>query len=485
MMSKNVSQNLQHSSFSRGFESETSRPTVIPSDRLVFLGGLPLNATREEVQEYLEQFGPLDKLILPKDVSTKKIKGYGKALFIDRAGALRALATSCHEIRGMKFGVSPWIDPTCYNQIKTEMAQRKVYVKHRPQHSKEALLAYFEQFGHVEAIDMRLSFSSNKSRNFCYVLFESDDVAHQVVTRRCHNLLGMPLVCQMCIPQTKPEGSTALSSAPVPKSSAEAKQVKKAEQKAEKALQKQQNQSKLQKAKALKQEVYSFDDESHIDMIHEQLSYFQESPQADFYFGENYGAQVYIPSTPHQIGSNYPPVFEMTNPVPVHHPSGLFSEANTPVWSFQQQLGCQTDADFSLHLTKQGYNHQDAVSTAFPSPQETPECRPLSRALQQIPLAMSTVSEQHFTSSFEKLVDSSRSSKAHKRSEEFPKSRDGQSQTLPDLSFSREEEFLDSLIKPTSAKYSSSRVQVIEARHLVLSNLIFRARDGGSRPFRF
>src|SRR3990167_7163393 len=483
MISKSLAQNLHQMTSGRSCEPETQRPTVIPSDRLVFLGGLPLNASREEVQEYLEQFGPIDKLILPKDLSTKKIKGYGKALFIDKSGALRALAMSCHEIRGMKFGVSPWIDPTCYNQIKNEMAQRKVYVKHRPQHTKEALLAYFEQFGHVEAIDMRLSFSSNKSRNFCYVLFESEQVAHRVVSRRNHNLLGSPLVCQMCIPQTKSESTEGIEDSTC-KEGTHQKHSKKVEAKPK--CQKGQTAAKGQKTKTKKgnnatlnsKETYPYAEHSDL---------FQESQEALDFYGEDYHQQVYIHTLPSSEAINYPSYFQESNPAYNPYNTDMISQFDAQAWNPSQSNGCSQLMEQGLYLTKQGHLKSNEHQTALPSVQVTPESKPSTRPLQQVGLSEPAVSRQHFTSSQENQSGKSAaqiSCQANQLSHEFKKSRDALSQTLPDVSFSQEEDFLDSLIKPTSTMYPASRTNIIEARHLVTSNLSFRAMNGQSRIVR-
>ena|SRR3990167_8163577 len=171
--------------------------------KTVFLGGLPLSSTKEKIISYLRRFGKLERIVLPRDPVSKRIKGYGKAIFTDSRSAQLALDTKEHWLKGIKFGVMPWLESSEYEQMRTDLVQRKVYVKHRSQHTKEALLAYFEQFGHVEAIDMRLSFSSNKPRNFCYVVFESSQSALAVINTLEHLLDGLPVLCEMCKPTKK------------------------------------------------------------------------------------------------------------------------------------------------------------------------------------------------------------------------------------------------------------------------------------------
>ena len=171
--------------------------------RTVFLGGLPLTSTREKIVSYLKKFGELERIVLPRDPVSKRIKGYGKAIYKDSRAAQQALEFQGHSLKGVAFGVMPWLGVSDYENMRANLSSRKVYVKHRPQHTKEVLLAYFEQFGHVEAIDMRLSFSSNKPRNFCYVVFESPHSALQVVNQPEHLLGGLPLLCEMCKPNKK------------------------------------------------------------------------------------------------------------------------------------------------------------------------------------------------------------------------------------------------------------------------------------------
>jgi RNA recognition motif-containing protein len=171
--------------------------------KIVFLGGLPLTTTKEKIVSYLKRFGELERIVLPRDPISKRIKGYGKATYKESQSAQLALSHEAHWLKGIRFGVMRWLDSPDYEKLRKNLSQRKVYVKHRPQHTKEALLSYFEQFGHVEAIDMRLSFSSNKPRNFCYVVFESADDALRVVNSSEHLLNGLPLLCEMCKPNKK------------------------------------------------------------------------------------------------------------------------------------------------------------------------------------------------------------------------------------------------------------------------------------------
>lgn len=171
----------------------------VDTSRTVFLGGLPPSICKTDLMSYLTLFGKVHKLVLPKEPKTKKLKGHGKVIFNEPVSAARALEDTQHAIGESSFEIRQWVDPLTYIQQRDMKAGRKVYVKHKSVHTREVLLDYFGQFGSIEEVDMRFNFNSNRSRNFCYIIFEEESAA-EVAANQQHEIVGLIVICEMCRP---------------------------------------------------------------------------------------------------------------------------------------------------------------------------------------------------------------------------------------------------------------------------------------------
>lgn len=165
------------------------------SSKIVFLGGIPLTTNREEILGYLSAFGKVRRLILPKVPGSNQLKGYGKAYFSKPSEAEYILQSAPHSIRGFVFGVTKWLDPLLYLENREEENSRKLYVKHKSVHTKKMIYDYFQKFGSILKIDMRLAIESNKPRNFCYIIYKSMQSAEQVADKH-HMINGQPVYCE-------------------------------------------------------------------------------------------------------------------------------------------------------------------------------------------------------------------------------------------------------------------------------------------------
>lgn len=207
-MAQQVNQVSKASSMAARLEAAFEAWSSVDTSRTVFLGDLPENVNRSELLDILSRFGRVQKIVLPKEPKTKKFKGHGKAVFFDPEGAQGALAASTAVVSGHEFQIKNWVDPLTYIHQRDMKAHRKVYVKHKSIHTKESLIKYFQKFGPIEEIDMRFNFNSNRSRNFCYIVFSNSQAAHAAATTS-HELMGQIILCEMCRP-TDPLGTLTI-----------------------------------------------------------------------------------------------------------------------------------------------------------------------------------------------------------------------------------------------------------------------------------
>lgn len=61
-------------------------------NRKLFVGGLPTSATKEEVQEYFEQYGPVEMCTIKTDVVSGRSRGFGFLIYTDTSSVTKVSA---------------------------------------------------------------------------------------------------------------------------------------------------------------------------------------------------------------------------------------------------------------------------------------------------------------------------------------------------------------------------------------------------------
>merc|ERR1712227_1172132 len=145
-------------------------------ERKVFIGGLSMETTDNDMRTYFEKFGTIEKCILKIDQMTGYSRGFGFIVFEDAASVEAVMAETSHEINNKKIGPRrakprPKPDPIL-----------KVFVGGLdPSVPEETIKSYFEQYGAVEEINLPMDRTTNERKNFCFVKFESEEIVNQVL----------------------------------------------------------------------------------------------------------------------------------------------------------------------------------------------------------------------------------------------------------------------------------------------------------------
>lgn len=167
---------------------------------IVFLGGIPLTSTFESVKRFLEQCDEVKNLVLPRDKLSGKLKGYARALLATNEGIERLMSLPSPRIDGLLIGVSKWKSQSEYLNSKDLQGERKIFVKFPAGTREEVLWEHFSTFGQVVDIDVKTDPSTNRGRNFCYVLFEDQQAAKESVSKQRHRVNGKIYRCEMSKP---------------------------------------------------------------------------------------------------------------------------------------------------------------------------------------------------------------------------------------------------------------------------------------------
>jgi len=80
-----------------------SETDEIPNDPgKMFIGGLSWQTTPEGLKEYFSKFGEIAEVMVMKDPTTRRSRGFGFVTFADVTGVDKVLAQTAHDLDGKK-----------------------------------------------------------------------------------------------------------------------------------------------------------------------------------------------------------------------------------------------------------------------------------------------------------------------------------------------------------------------------------------------
>lgn len=172
---------------------------VAAKERTIFVGGIPLSSTLQQVKDYLSTFDKVQHIQLPRHRDSGILKGYAKAVLATSEGVQRVVSLPFHRIGGLKVGIMQWTNKHSYLKKKDQEGERKVHVRITYAHREKDLLRYFRTYGEVEDLSIRTYPGTTISRNFCYVTFESVEGAKLVLKNSPHLISNDYVYCELSI----------------------------------------------------------------------------------------------------------------------------------------------------------------------------------------------------------------------------------------------------------------------------------------------
>lgn len=174
--------------------------TLEQIQRTVFIGGISLKSTPQDIIDYASLFDDVEYVLLPKSAKTRHLKGYAKVRFKTVDGASRIVSFSGHVIAGLNVGVSPWTTNEEYLKTKEILSSRKVYVKFKERLGVENVKNYFSKFGEIQQIDIKKHPLTGRFRDFGYIIFGSPEAAQQATADEIHFINNEKVKAQICRP---------------------------------------------------------------------------------------------------------------------------------------------------------------------------------------------------------------------------------------------------------------------------------------------
>ena len=170
----------------------------------LFLGGLYFQ-TEQDIRDYFKKLAPVLQFTLITDRSNTGSKGYAFITLEDKDGTVRKkVLSTTHYIKGKLVDLK--LEDTNKKVTDQLSVNKKIFVGGLdPGIDAAELRKFFEQFGGVQDAIVIRNVSTNASRGFGFVTFDSDEVADKCVRENSYKLKGKRVDIKKADPrQTRP-----------------------------------------------------------------------------------------------------------------------------------------------------------------------------------------------------------------------------------------------------------------------------------------
>nr|XP_039325049.1 heterogeneous nuclear ribonucleoprotein A1-like [Saimiri boliviensis boliviensis] len=194
--------------------SKSESPKEPEQLRMLFIGGLSFETTKESLRSYFEQWGTLTDCMVMRDPNTKRSGGFGGFGFHTYAAVEKvdaAMNARPHKVDGRVVEPKRAVSREDSQRPGAYLTVKKILVGGIKEDAEEHHLRdYFEQYGKTEVIEIMADRGSGKKRGFAFVTFDDHDSVNKTVIQKYHTVNGHN--CEVRKALSKQEMASASSS---------------------------------------------------------------------------------------------------------------------------------------------------------------------------------------------------------------------------------------------------------------------------------
>ncbi|XP_030764507.1 RNA-binding protein squid-like [Sitophilus oryzae] len=145
----------------------------LDEDKKLFVGGLTLETTEKEIENYFVKYGPIQSVTLKMNPQTGKSKGFAFVVFNSPETVEQVLAQKEHTINNKQVDAK-----------KAKAKPGKIFVGGiTAELTDEDIKTYFSQFGNITQVEMPFDKTKNQRKGFCFITFENDAIVKDLLKK--------------------------------------------------------------------------------------------------------------------------------------------------------------------------------------------------------------------------------------------------------------------------------------------------------------
>ncbi|CAK7349326.1 unnamed protein product [Dovyalis caffra] len=156
----------------------------------LFIGGIAWDTTEETLSDYFNQYGEVSQVVIMRDKTTGRPRGFGFVVFSDPSLLDRVLQDK-HTIDGRTV------------EAKRALSREEQHTSTRSGNfnSEDGFRQYFQSYGHVSDVVVMYDQQTQRPRGFGFITFDTEDAVDNVLQKTFHELNGKLVEVKRALPK--------------------------------------------------------------------------------------------------------------------------------------------------------------------------------------------------------------------------------------------------------------------------------------------